>query len=242
LIRDLFVATGSISVWDVTTGAKLTSIATEISSNAGVFLSSDGHTVIAHDGDQLYTWEADSGKLLNTIPFYSDYAPFIDPGRPTFASVENDELVLRSLRSGEVEKRIALPEGHRPAAFSPDWQYMLLRVDGHWELFTLEGERIRAFEEYPPLDFGPTAGENSAMKRGRGGTYSPVFSPDNRLLIARYQDSDRFVTRFWDTATGAIVREISLPFEVAATAFSPDGKKLAMLSDGLIYIWGIRQP
>jgi WD40 repeat protein len=240
LIRDLFKAPYNVSVWDVTTGELLTSIATEIKSNAGVFLAPDGRTVIAHDSDQLYIWEVDRGNLLNTIPFESDDAPYINPERPTFVSIENDELVLHSLRSGEVEKRIALPEGQQPAAFSPDWQYMLLRADGHWELFTMDGERIRALEEYPPLEFDPSAGANAKQERIR--TYSPVFSPDSRLLIAIYQDSDRFVIRFWDTATGAIVREISLPFEVAATAFSPDGKKLAMLSDGLIYIWGIRQP
>src|SRR5437879_3210325 len=57
--------------------------------------------------------------------------------------------------------------------------------------------------------------------------YSPVFSPDSKLIATGGQEGGR--VRLWDTDTGRLVREFEGPngTSVGALALSPDGKLLA---------------
>ncbi len=71
-----------------------------------------------------------------------------------------------------------------------------------------------------------------------------LFSPDGRLLAAIVYDksdprSQRL--RLWDTETGAALRDMEIPYPISDMAFSPDGKRLTMLSDGIIYVMGIKE-
>jgi dipeptidyl aminopeptidase/acylaminoacyl peptidase len=66
-----------------------------------------------------------------------------------------------------------------------------------------------------------------------------ALSPDKSLLAGIRYNSPQYILRFWNMKTGAVLREITLPSEISELAFSPDGKQLAILGEGLIYIWGV---
>jgi len=58
------------------------------------------------------------------------------------------------------------------------------------------------------------------------------------LAVIRY-DHENYSIRFWDTRTGDILRDIMVPFQIQMMEFSPDGKKLIVLGNGIIYVFGI---
>ena len=69
---------------------------------------------------------------------------------------------------------------------------------------------------------------------------SAAFNPVNNLLVTG-SARDKSI-RFWDIHTGNLIQEIQSPTgTIEALAFSPDGKFLATLDDGVaVYIWGFK--
>src|SRR5262249_45904064 len=53
---------------------------------------------------------------------------------------------------------------------------------------------------------------------------APAFSPDGKVLATR----DKRILRFWDTATGKLLRSMEWKFTPGLPLFSPDGKLLAV--------------
>ena len=72
--------------------------------------------------------------------------------------------------------------------------------------------------------------------------YDLQFSPDNNFLVAFRYDYENYSLRFWDTNTGVILRDVTLPFRISEMDFSPDGKRLTLLGDGIIYNIEVNSP
>lgn len=113
--------------------------------------------------------------------------------------------------------------------FSNDWTYLAV-VKEKIELWDIDGRKLRELMEYPPLD--PTTKSSSII-------YNLKFSPNNHILAGIRTDDENSIIRFWDTRTGAILREIKVPFYIYSMAFNPDDKRLAVTGYGIIYVFGI---
>ena len=73
----------------------------------------------------------------------------------------------------------------------------------------------------------PTSGEELGSFQGpEGPVLGPSFSPDGDLAAAAWLDEG--TVRIWDPATGRVVKTIAPVPEPFATAFSPDGRRLAV--------------
>ena len=73
----------------------------------------------------------------------------------------------------------------------------------------------------------PSTGEELATLEGSGQVWGPSFSPDGSRLAAAWSDEE--VVRVLDLTTGTTVLEV--PMWANATAFDPDGTRLAIASD-----------
>jgi WD40 repeat protein/class 3 adenylate cyclase len=76
----------------------------------------------------------------------------------------------------------------------------------------------------------PTSGEELGSLQGpEGPVLGPSFSPDGALAAAAWLEEG--TVRIWDPATGRLVQEIAPVPAPFATAFSPDGRRLAVAAE-----------
>lgn len=215
-----------ITFWDTTSGKQLQSIQTEFEYFRHVAFVSGDTMVATADKQGLHFWDIKSQKLINTLPIRSDIS--FNTEKDYFALRDDDSILFRSIENGSIKNKISIAEKNFRFTFSKDWTYLAVKKE-KIELWDIDGHKLREFVEYPPID--PTIQSSS--------TYDFQFSPSNHVLIAMHLEDGSYKIRFWDTRTGAILREIPLPFSRSIMEFSPDGKKLAVLGNGIIYVFGI---
>jgi hypothetical protein len=219
----------TISFWDLVSGKEAFSIPTNFEYIRYVSFSSDGTVVITADNKGIHLWNAKNSALLTTIPgrFRNIY---FSPKNNYFALIDDGSIVFRNAKNGELEKKITVPKENFDVVFSKDWTYMAIIEKEQVELWDMKGEKIREYMEYTPID--------STVKSRV--TYDIKFSPNNNLLVAVRYDYENYSIRFWETQTGAILRDVFVPFAISKMDFSPDGKKLTVLGNGIIYVFGIK--
>jgi WD40 repeat protein len=229
----------TISIWDLVAEEKIQSIPTNLEYFYEVSLSLDGSYVTAYGRDGLYVWDVKSGELINTLQGEFSYIQF-SPDKKQFALREDNEMLIYNATDGLVEKKIAFPDAGN-VTFSKDWSKIVFDKydeEEELELWDIHGLFVREFTVFSPISF-----QIGRSKYDYGGiTYqNKIFSPDNGLLAATYRDDDsesEFI-RFWDTETGEIIRDIRIPFRYPEIEFSPDGRRLLLMGNGVIYVFGI---
>lgn len=220
-----------ISFWDLISGKKVKTIPTDSEYTYHVSLNPDGKIVATIDYDGVHLWDVKNRSLLSTISGRFENISW-NPNDNNFVLTDDNSLVFRNAENGDIEKKILIPKKHFNAFFSTDWTYMAIIEDTKVELWDMDGHKIKDFMQYIPI--------NPADESPR--IYNLQFSPDNKLLVAVLYDYGIYTIRFWDTQTGVILRDVAIPFSVSGIAFSPDGKSLTILGDGIIYIIGVKTP
>jgi WD40 repeat protein len=229
----------TISLWDISSGKQIKTIPTGLENIQNVSLSPNETIVAIVNYEGLQLWDLDKGTLLEKISGRFGKIYF-NPNGDEFASVEKDSIVFRNTHTGEIKNKILVSQVVSDLVFSNDWSNLaiiLLDYHEHIELRNLDGIKLREFAEYPPINPNPdlTVNTNAIYE-------DAAFSTDKKLLAAIYYDYTSYSIRLWDTETGMILREINVPFRVSLLEFSPDGKNMTSLGDGVIYVWGIKKP
>lgn len=232
----------TIAFWDTTSGKEVKSIPTTLENIQYVFINPDGDVVATLDYGGIHLWDVENSNLLTIIPGRFGRIYF-NPKGNNFAIVNGNSIILRNFRSGEIEKSISFAKGQFSVVFSNDWSYLAFVGDDKIELWNIDGGKIREFMEYPPIKTNIDPTRLYDMTFGtKAEHYDVKFSPNNNLLAAIRYDSNNYSVRFWDTSTGKIVRDIIIPFRISGLEFSPDGKSITLLGDGIIYVMGLVNP
>ena len=219
-----------ISFWSLSSGKETASIPTDFEYIQYVSLSPDGKIVATIDFKGMHLWDVNDRSLLTTISGRFGNISW-NPNSSNFALQEGNGIVFRNAKSGDIEKKISIPKERFGVAFSKSWTYMAIVEDEKVELWDMDGHKLKDFMQYIPII------PNKSPR-----VYNLQFSPDCNLLVAVLYDYENYTIRFWDTQTGAILRDVMLPFRISEMAFSPDGKRFTLLGDGIIYIIGVITP
>lgn len=217
-----------ISFWDLISDKKTSSIPTNFEYIQHVSISPDGKTVATIDYEGIHLWNITNRSLLATISGRFEKI-YWNPNSRNFASIKGNSVVFRNSENGDFEKSFSFPNERSEVFFSTDWTYLAIVEDKKVELWDMEGHKLKDLMQYSslfPTDKSPFI-------------YDLHFSPDTKLLIAVLYENRSFTIRFWDTQTGIILRDVSIPFPISEMAFSPDGKSLTLLGNGVFYVIGI---
>lgn len=201
--RLLAVAGDPVTVWEVPSARRVTSIAAGGDVPA-VALSPDGRTLATARGRLLETWDVHSGRRIRAYEGVGDLALAFSPDGRTLATGTR----LLDLRTGQVtplDQAAKAGDGAATTAlaFSPD---------GDRLAFGLEGGRVLLWNVRERTSIG-------TITTGGGPVDELRFSPDGELVAV---SAGR--TSLWDTAT---LREVGQAGSWAAgPAFNQDGTHL----------------
>jgi WD40 repeat protein/DNA-binding SARP family transcriptional activator/class 3 adenylate cyclase/tRNA A-37 threonylcarbamoyl transferase component Bud32 len=155
-----------------------------------------------------------SSRIVRSLPSQGDMLDW-SPDGSMVATEGKDESGLITIRDARTGEPVVPPfRGHDPdvndVIFSPDSSMLATTGDDGdvrvWD--TRTGEEIWGYDGKP------------------GKVWIPSFSPDGSLIAAPFDDED--VVRIWDLNEQTLVHELKDVGDVSsATAFSPDGSRLA---------------
>jgi WD40 repeat protein len=187
-------------------------------------VSADGKWALSveeHDGP-VRIWEMATGREVRTLGGHerrsgATTACFSPDGRLIASGGDDDVVRLWDWSSG---KEIAALVGHGNAvsalAFSPDGRY-LLSGGRDWLLIIWDvsgGRAVRKIETWP-------------------GVQAVAFAPTGRFFY-----SAQGLVRLWEVATGKEARVVGW-YCPGAQACSPDGRLVASVKDGELWIWDV---
>jgi WD40 repeat protein len=213
----------SIKLWDAASGRLLRSFEGHSSYVASVAFSPDGVRIASGSGDKtIKLWDAASGRLLRTFEGHTNRVTSVafSPDGARIASGSWDKTVkLWDATSGRLLRTV---EGHSEyvlsIAFSPDGARIASGGRDNtiklWD--AASGRLLRTFEK-------------------AGDAFSVAFSPDGIRIASGnnghpevYHASDDHTIKFWDPASGLLLRTFEgHPESVESVAFSPDGAIIA---------------
>jgi WD40 repeat protein len=179
----------------------------------------------------VQTWLEDSGFAVASVTFHPD-------GKILVASAHNRQINLRFWDSATGDK-LAVPAGfgatfdHHALCFSSDGKWFAAADYYQPYAFLLDIDRPDAFpRKLLPLDKVASSGPNNPFLLA-----DVAFSPDSSSLAAGYEDGK---VRFWDLRAGRkekkTIQVITPGKQVWRIAYSPEGRHLAVLVDGTVYI------
>ncbi len=220
---------------------------------ADTVLSKDGKTILmaqqsGKTQQQVTLWDlgaAEPKKVLRVAA--DDDTTFRDfsPEAKLAAAVAKDDVVLYSLDSGEIVRRLKLPEIKSPwiIRLSPDGKLAFLRGDGP------DDSSVALLVDASDGRIKRNLNEPKPAKRDEDDDSDPVFVTDGafsadgrRLALGRFNGT----AETWDVATLKRLKQLpsgkDSPGQIWSLSFSADGKKLLSCSrDGGAYLWTIDQ-
>jgi RNA polymerase sigma factor (sigma-70 family) len=203
----------------------------------GLAFTPDGKTLIGATGTRLRFWDAANGKELHDRPGEFGWEPAlaVSPDGRLLASADwmAREVSLWDTTTGRLLRLLPVKgEGRyiRNLAFSRDGK-TLAGCQGnsgliqYWDVSSGREQRtVQLRDSSPPASI-------------HGYFYQFHLSADTKHLATLeriYRSSENTRVGLWDTATGAIVRQHTLPGEIRQGAWSADGESVVLpLEEGV---------
>ncbi len=218
---------GSIKVWDIETGAEITTLTGHQGWISGVSYSPDGKTLASSSRDgSIKLWDVEMGVEITTLT--------------------GNQGSIRSLRY--------TPDGKTLASGGKDGSLKVWDVETGAEITTFTGhqEWVNSISYSPDEKTLASGGDDKTIKvwdaetgvvittltGHQGSVYSISYSPDGKTLASGSQDGS---IKVWDIETGAEIATLTgHQGAVRGVSYSPDGKTLASGSDDeTLKLWDV---
>ncbi len=235
----------TIKLWDVTTARDLPTLSVPnngvFADNGGTFVgfSADGKKIASGGfGTPTLLWETETGRQLLTLKGRSNmaYAVAFSADGNQLAAGGRTRWDLRTGRGLRLTKSpsdklfgMPSPDGKRIAMFAPNDNAIMI-------LETTTGRPLQTL----------------TRSATGGGVELVNFSPDSRLLAARYMEAQpspgsqsiggvpSSQVKIWDVASGHEVQTLTLSSAPSKVGFSADGKSLITVAgQGEVVMWDV---
>ncbi len=236
----------TIELWDLHTVKLKATFEGHAARIGSVVFSPDGKMLASSDSTgTIWLWDIASGEHKNIVTPHEDRSKVVfSPDGQTIMSRRNSDFRLWNITTGEFKARLEDTTLNDSINFNPDGTLLYGIKKG-----TSRGE-FRLWDS----DTGKIK-----MRLGVASYYPrPVFSPNGETIASTNWGDDNTV-QLWDPHTGNLKRSLPIrdqkyvkmimisnnipklvdyPIKhVESTAFSPDGRTLAISSDGEIVFW-----
>jgi WD40 repeat protein/serine/threonine protein kinase len=210
---------GTVEVWDVTTGRVLMVLCKGQRGQQGLAFSPDGNYLAA--GGKV--WNAQNGTEVMTLYKAQERMECVafSPDGKRIASVDFNGT-LKVWDAGTAKELLAVrgdEDAYRQISFSPDGnQIVSAGTDG----------TIRIWDT--------NTGAEMMILRGHADIITSVkFSPDGKRIVSGSRDG---TAKLWNAATGMELLTLYAQWGVYSVAFSPDGRTIAAgTQDGPVLLW-----
>jgi RNA polymerase sigma factor (sigma-70 family) len=182
-------------------------------------LSPDGRTLAATAGKSVAFWDVATGKSLCRWTFPQEDVhclAFTPDGKSVAVGGEKCIVHLLEVASGKETQRFA---GHRPNHKQPG--FVIFGVG-----FSADGRRLVSWACDKTVRVWETQSGKELSRMDVDDWRGWRLSPDGKLLAVR--KGEEKVLRLWDVPANREYRQLALPADLAAVAFSPDSKVLAI--------------
>jgi WD40 repeat protein/uncharacterized caspase-like protein len=235
----------TVKLWDVATGRELPALSLP---NNGVFANNGGTFIgFSADGKKIGTggfgtptllWETETGKQLLTLKGRSNMAYAVA------FSADGNQLSAGGrtrwdLRTGRGLRLTKTPSDKLFAMPSPDGKRIAM--------FALNDNAITILETTTGRSL-----QTLTRSASGGGVEIVTFSPDSRLLAARYMEAQASQgaqpsggipssqVKIWDVISGSEVQTLTLGSAPNEVGFSTDGKSLITVAgQGEVVMWDV---
>ncbi len=264
--------THEIWLWEIASRKLLHQLRGHTANVWAIAFSNDGRFLVSASSDQsIRVWELSSGQLYGSLQGHDDEVWSVAIGRDgrNLASVGKGGALLwwalPEPRNEELNTQVTAIPG--PRVFSPDGQTMAVGIgQDRVALVDLPTEHVTRIIENAACAIGYEDDGKALITIGPGGlrraslaggetsalhSLSPPLpqfdvlraSPDRQFLVAELEPGQ---LGEWDLRTGRLVDQVPLPSlkRVTFLTFSPDGKQLAVVREGvnevLLFSSGLR--
>ena len=218
-----------LRVWDAQTGSELMTLGDRKSDIERITFSPDGKHIISGDNEgDVKIWDATTGEVLMAIHAHPDSVTCLavnSDGSQIASAGVTDKLIkvwdaqtgvqLASFHGGQEQVVGSL-------AFSPDGKHIVSGWANHikiWE--TATGNELRTL-------------------RGHEGYLTALaFRLDGKRIISSSWDG---TAKLWDVSMDHEATRLMVdqgPLDSMSIAFSPDGKRIASNTDGMVKVWDV---
>jgi serine/threonine protein kinase/WD40 repeat protein len=234
--------------------------------HGGPDFSPDSRRLVLGEQGSIRFFDLLSGKEVKRLPSKQGFHAFaFDPSGRRLAIIcqaAHRNIQIRDVDTGEVVSTLSHTENLNHAIWSPDGHYLAAtsvdRCLYVWDVRTGKQQAVLRGHESPPNAatfshsgdllastgwdgvlrlWDPMTGQLLLSVPGGGGSLSPRFSPDDRLLGCTTTGSD---VELWEVGAGAAYRVLHVPLadgEIFGVALGADGSLLASASSGGVRLW-----